>query len=551
LRSRLLRRGVAPAVGVAAAVLAGEAGAANTPVPLIHATLQAAVAFAAGEAAGAALSPEAVTLAKGALRGMFLSQLKLMAVWLLAACVFAGGAVWTLQALEARPAAQEKGEPIPERAAQPPKDLHVVQVTKPLPGGLERSIQRPSRVSAIDEAELIPRASGVLKNLMVNIGDSVKKGQIVAEIVAPELVLEERQAGAAVRQVEGAILEGDARVAIAKSEVQAAQKAVLAKVAEMDSAKALHNISKKELERLQKARAQAGLAVSATDLAIAEAQERAAISKTIVARAAVEGARADVEIKLGQVKLAEAAMLALTAKLEGAKLTQEKARLALDQTRLVAPLDGVVTHCNARAGDFVRSGASGSPTSLLTIQRVDRLRVVVFVPEFYALLTGPGTPVELSFDAVPGVRVKGKVARTAFVVDESKGEMRVEVALPNPAGQFRPGMSGKATLHQLKVPNAVRIPESALIALPPAGDRPFLKKGGGGFGGGGPRAVAVYVVRDGKAVRTPVERGIQGEGGEVEIIFGIGPNDLVVTDPSGLSGETVAVEVKEKKAPPE
>jgi RND family efflux transporter MFP subunit len=546
LRRRLLRRGIAPAIGVEVALLEGDAGAATTPVTMIHSTLQAAMSFAAGEADGGALSPQAVTLAKGALRTMYLSQLKVIALWLLVTCAFTGGVVWTLQALAAGPSAPENGNQLSEeaRGGQPQKGLPVVQVAKPCPGGLERSTQQPCSVYAYEELKVIPRASGIMNALSVDIGSRVKKGQVLAEIDAPQLVLEERQAGAAVRQVTGLIREGHARVLIAKAEVQAAQKAVMVKEAEAVTAKATFKVSQAEVERLKNAMNRTGgaILVSKGELAIGETQALAARGRVEAAQAAIAGAQAEVEVKKGQVLLAEAALEALTANLEAAKLNQEKARLALEQTRIVTPIDGVVTRCDVHVGDFVRSDASGTPTSLLTVQGTGRLRVVVGIPDKDAPLAEPGSPVDLSFDALPGVKIAGKIARTAFVLNEKTRTMRVEIDLPNPAGLIRPGMSGQASVHLLKSPNALRVPLSALLMTTPGGVFPIRSTKGLSSSS----KFVLYVVREGKAFKTPVEVGFP-KGGEVEIFSGVRPNDLVVTDARGLSGESVAVLVAEKR----
>src|SRR5262249_10128771 len=104
--------------------------------------------------------------------------------------------------------------------------------------------------------------------------------------------------------------------------------------------------------------------------------------------------------------------------------------------------------------------------------------------------------------------------------------MRVEIDVPNPGQQLRPGMFGTATLHLRKpAPGAVRLPASCVVAAP-----------------GGKRAV--YVVRDGKARRAEGQVGHR-VGKEVEVLSGLKPADQVVADPTGLTGEVVPVEVKD------
>src|SRR5262249_33595856 len=153
----------------------------------------------------------------------------------------------------------------------------------------------------------------------------------------------------------------------------------------------------------------------------------------------------------------------------------------------------------------------------------DRMLVVVDVPGRDVLLTEPGVPVDLAIDAVPRAQLSGcKVSRVGFALDPKTRTMRAEIDVPNPNQQLRPGMFGTATLHLRKpAPGAVRLPASCLVAAP-----------------GGKKAV--YVVRGGKARRTEVQLG-EEDRKEVEVLSGLKPADLVVTDPKGLTGEVVAV----------
>jgi RND family efflux transporter MFP subunit len=547
LRRRLLRRGIAPGV-VVAPLLEGDGAAVAMPVPLIHSTLHAAVAFAAGQPTGDVLSAQAVTLAKGALRTMNLSQLKVVALWMLVVCAFAGGAIWSLQALDAGPTVQEKREPQTERGQleKLQKGLPVVQVAKPQHREMEGRTEQQCSVQAYEEARIIPLVSGYVKRMAVHLGAKVRKGELLAEIEAPQLLLEEKQTATAVRQVMGQMREGDARVAIARAELSVAEKAVATKAAEVSSAKATSQVSQAELNRLTKARRTAGAAVSISDseLAVAESQADAMRRRVETAQAAMAETQAEVDVKKGKLILAEAARESLKANLEMAELVREKAQFALAGTRVVSPMDGVVTSCDAYAGDYARSDASGAPSTLLRVQRTDRVRVVVLIPERDALRTETEAPVVVRIDAFPGVEFRGKVSRIAFALDSKNHVMRAEIDLPNPMQRLRPGLTGQVSIELVKT-RVLRIPASAIVAAK------WFKGGKVGFASsqesiGIPRKSAVYIVRGGKAVRTEVVF-LPFVQGEVDVFSGVGPNDLVVTDPLGLSGESVAVEVEGKK----
>src|SRR5262249_27064769 len=126
-----------------------------------------------------------------------------------------------------------------------------VQVVNPLSGGLDRTTTQPCTVHAFARAELYPVVSGVLTKQTVDIGDRVKKDQILAEIDAPLLALEEKQAAIGVRQAEGLVREAEAGVVAAKAEAQVARAVVQQRQAEVDTARANVLYRQRQLERVK------------------------------------------------------------------------------------------------------------------------------------------------------------------------------------------------------------------------------------------------------------------------------------------------------------
>ncbi|HEY7310123.1 MAG TPA: RNA polymerase sigma factor [Gemmataceae bacterium] len=121
LRQRLIRRGIAPAVAAATGAAAGDAWSYPVSAMLADTTLKAALLFSSGKAAGGALTPQAVLLAEGVLRAMFVTKLKIAAALVLTAAVLATGGIWTHRTLTAAPQEKEKPAPAAEPPAQPPK----------------------------------------------------------------------------------------------------------------------------------------------------------------------------------------------------------------------------------------------------------------------------------------------------------------------------------------------------------------------------------------------------------------------------------------------
>jgi RNA polymerase sigma factor (sigma-70 family) len=527
LRRRLARRGLGPAALAGAG--AGDVLAPAVSPELVGPTLQAALVFTSGKAVGGVLSARAVAHAEGVLRAMFLSRLKIAALFLLVASFLTAGGIVTRQALAAAPPGAVKDERQVEPARADAKDkekaLLAVTVVKPQPGGLGRRISQAGRVEAFERADLYAVGPGVLQGQVVDIGTRVKKGQLLAQVDAPLLVLAEKQASTAVTQARGLMREAEARVATSKAEVKAAHGAIVQRQAELEGARATQTFHDRQMARMRALRA--GGSVEQTAVDQTEGKAAAAKAAAAAAAAALATAKADLEVKEGKILQAEATLATARTNVEAAAIELEKARYSLSLTRIVAPFDGVVTHRNYHSGHLLRAGEGGSRLPLLTVQRTDRMRVVAEVAEGDAPKVNPGAAVELTVAALPGVRFTGiTVSRVGYAVDPGTGRMRVEVDVPNPKGQLRPGLFARVAIELEKArTDAFRLPVKSLANSPPS--------------------LAVYVVRDGKAHRTPVRFGTI-VGDVVEVLSGVKAGDLVVADVKGLKGEVVPVEVKEK-----
>jgi RND family efflux transporter MFP subunit len=439
-------------------------------------------------------------------------------VLLLVGVLTVGGLV-TRQALEAAPPAQAK-----EEDPQKPEDpVRVVSVMKPKPGGLPRKSGHAGRVQASARADVYSAVSGVIKNVDADIGSRVKKGQVLAEIDSPLLTLAEKLAGVALGQARGLVQEAQARVSIARAETQAARSVIVGRQAELDGAKAAQTLHQRRTDRINNLNARVK-AVGQDEVDEQHGRLETAKAQTAAATAALTTAKADLEVKQSKVAQAEAALKTAQANAEAAGIELEKARYSLGLTKIVAPFDGVVTRRSCDPGQYLR-GDGGSQPSLLTVQRTDRMRVVAEVAESKVPLVEVGAAVELSFTALPGVRISGvTVSRLGSAIDPKTETMQVEVDVPNPKQQLLPGMFGSVTILMKGAADALHLPASCLGLLPG-------------------RKHAVYVVRDGKAHLTVVQVGAT-VGEEVEIVSGLKPTDQVVTAVKGLKGQVVPVEVK-------
>jgi multidrug efflux pump subunit AcrA (membrane-fusion protein) len=150
----------------------------------------------------------------------------------------------------------------------------------------------------------------------------------------------------------------------------------------------------------------------------AELQFQSTKSLAVTAKVGVENAKASLNVQVAKVSEAEAAESTARANLETAKLGLVQAQLALARGKILAPFDGVVTRCNGSAGDYVRGGeASREP--IVTVMRIDILRVVVGIPERYSALAKKESG-RSSLRCMPGFG-KAKVARVSVSVDGPTG----------------------------------------------------------------------------------------------------------------------------------
>jgi RND family efflux transporter MFP subunit len=496
LRARLLRRGVTLSAGLLTTLVCRNAAGVAPAVSLVDSTLEAALRFEGGRAAGVA-SAQVVALAEGVLQAMFFTKFRIAALALVVLGALAAGGVLTHEALRADqqpPAKREDPPAAPPGARKDDPERVKVRVVKPTPAGTERRIQQAGTVRPYAQQQVYAAVAGYVKEIPVDIGDQVKKGQVLAVIDAPILVAEADQAAAAAELARAQVQEAEARVGTAAAELKAA----------------------KDLLTLREDEGKKGLTTAAA-LAIA---------------------RSDVPVKESKVAQARAALMITKASVEMARAAVGKAQLQLGFTRLVSSYDGVVTRRTVDVGDYVQTGDPGRRVPLLTVQRTDLVRVVAQIPESDVPFTERGNPVDIEIPALPGERFSATVSRIGFAEDEATRTMPVEIDVPNPKGLLRSGMYGQVHIH-LKGPPRFWIPRSCVLNRSASGERYV------GIGW-------VYVVRDGKAHQTRVRMGQVidigargGRGGDVEILSGLKPSDRVVIDPKGLTGDVVPVEVKD------
>lgn len=198
----------------------------------------------------------------------------------------------------------------------------------------------------------------------------------------------------------------------------------------------------------------------------------------------------------------------------------------LGETRILSPLDGWVSARRLDPGALV--GPSSGNGVILTVQRMDVLRVFVPVNERDVIRLRTGLEAHLTLDALPGRTVEGKVVRIAPSLDPITRTTDAEVQIPNADGLLRPGMYGRAAIVTDVHRGAVVIPAyaaqitSGRFYAYVVGPEEAAGAGGAARGGGPPPGKLAKVRR--------VELQIGVDGGDwLEVTQGLAPGDEIVT----------------------
>jgi HlyD family secretion protein len=306
----------------------------------------------------------------------------------------------------------------------------------------------------------------------------------------------------------------------ARSDTDAAAAQISALVAEQSGAQDQIAVARAEREAAE-ARAREALQAleRANELFAAQllpaAERDAAITTADAARAQVRAAQA-------AVARAEQALAAAGRRVAQARAQATGARDLLDKTNITAPMDGIVSRLQVREGEMVVIGIQNQPgTTLMTISDLSSINAEVKVAEADVLRLKSGQPARVTLDAVPDTTFPGQVVEIGASALPVQGtgaaarEFRVVVRLDDAPPSLRPGLTCDAEILAQERTDVVTAPLQAVVLRPGAP--------------GEPEVTGVFVVRDGRAVFTPVTTGIIG-GLEIEVT-GVDANTPIVVGP--------------------
>jgi multidrug efflux pump subunit AcrA (membrane-fusion protein) len=375
-----------------------------------------------------------------------------------------------------------------EKAATPPQG-HVsagpvaVSVVHPERKSIGRVVEQPGTIQAFEETLLYARVPGYVRRLRSEVdigylirgpkydesGKETEPGEVLAELVVPELEEESKQKQAMVRQVEAEVVQAIKAREAADANVIVAEAAV---------AEAQANFDRWESEAKRFATLAKDRVIDSQSRDEVQNQVKAAAGRLTSARAMINKSKADRQRSDADVAAAES-------RVNVVKADALRSQAMLGYASIRAPFDGVVTARKVNTGTFVQP-MGGSGDWLFRVARRDPVRAVVAVPEADAELVKEHLEVKLNVQALPGAMLTGKIARTSWALEAGPRTLRAEIDVPNKDDRLRPGMYVYAKI-STQLPETWVLPASAVVKQ-------------------GDLMVCFFVEGD-KAVRVPVQVG--------------------------------------------
>jgi multidrug efflux pump subunit AcrA (membrane-fusion protein) len=384
--------------------------------------------------------------------------------------------------------------------------VEVIQVKN---GPPTNDLTVPGTTTPLTQANVYARANGYLRKRYVDIGDHVRQGQLLAIIDAPDLDQQVDQGRAALRQAQSQLAQQQSQLELAR--------------VTWDRWKVL-------------------------------------VAKGVFSRQDGDQKETDFNAQVANVAAAQRNVQSYEANL--GRL------IALQQyEKVTAPFDGVITARNVDVGALIStqgagggdtstapssagsptqsgstntSGTTGNPNTsaspltggaqggaLFSIAQVNRLRILVSVPESYVDAVHPGQRAQLHFQSFPKESFYGLVTRTAGSIDLNSRTLLTEVQVDNRDGRLFAGMYVVVSFVDVKGVPSITIPGDAVVVRDDKNQ--------------------VAVVKDDVVHLHPIDIG-RDFGASLEVLNGLEPGDLVVASVTDDVKEGVKVNARQMKA---
>lgn len=309
------------------------------------------------------------------------------------------------------------------------------KLAKVVRGDIARSVVATGKIEPLSKVQIKSKASGIVKTLYINVGDSVRRGQILAELDKEILIAQVREAKANLEAAAANLAAAQAAYERDKVDAQGPDVPFL----------------ERNLERARKLSIE-GL-IPQQSLDDAEKNYRLAQNKQLSAITNLTVSKAEIQKASAQVAQARAAL--------------ERAEEDLRNSTTVAPINGVVLSRDVEVGDAVSSilVMGSAATLMMTLGDVREVYVKGKVDEVDVGKIYLGQPARITLESFKDKKFFGKVTKISpmGVEKDNVTTFEVRASIQNPTGELKTMMTANAEIILEEHKGALTIPEGAVI----------------------------------------------------------------------------------------
>jgi HlyD family secretion protein len=379
---------------------------------------------------------------------------------------------------------------------------------------VDRTLKATGTVAAYEYIPVLPQTIGLqIREILVDEGDTVSAGQILARLDDSVLQSQLSQASASVAGANARLAE--LKAGSRSEEVARAEETVRRIRAEINQALSDWQLAQKRAERNRTLEAEGAIARDRLDEVLNE--ERSKRSEFEQAQARL--GEAQQQLRQLRAGARPEVIAQAQAQLNEALSRLKVVRTQLNQTKIISPVSGKIAERNARVGDTTNAG-----NPLFRIIEKGRLELRLRVPETQLAGVRPGQQVQITSDADSKVKLVGRVREINPIVDEQSRQARVDVDLPS-GDSLKPGMFLRGAIVTNSV-LSVTVPMEAVLPQDSG------------------NAIVFVVQPDNTVSERAVTLGQLMNGDKVEILGGVKPGERVVVKGAAYLGDGDKISAK-------
>jgi membrane fusion protein, multidrug efflux system len=356
---------------------------------------------------------------------------------------------------------------------------------------IQRNVDLAGSLISPGQAKVSSEVAGVVRQVLVELGQEVEAGQVVAKLDSRELDLALQRARSQLKQTEAQLGIDGVRIKEPPPDEQ---------ISSVRLASANRDDAQAQLRRAQKLK-----------------------SQNLLSQADLDTAETKVKVTEANYQSAMETVQSLKATLQDRRQAVELAEKKLNDANIRSSIAGQVADRFVQQGEYIREN-----TAVVTIVAMNPLKVKTAIQERYAGLVRAGLPAEFAVESAPGQKFRGKVAHVSPSVDQATRTFAVEVLVDNQDRRLKPGFFASGIIYTHRDENVMAVPDDAVSRLAGVSN--------------------VYVIEGGKARQQMVSLGSR-IGDMYEILGGLKGDEILASSNLTLLATGVSVKITQASNP--